>query len=82
MEAEPLYKRALAIREKILDPDHPDVKALRNALEDSENRRQEEDRARKAGKVRNGPAEQKTGRTFWPPTAERSLTLMEGFHNG
>ena len=27
-EAEPLYKRALAIREKALGPDHPDV-ALR-----------------------------------------------------
>ena len=30
-EAEPLYKRALAIREKALGPDHPDVaKALNN----------------------------------------------------
>ena len=27
-EAEPLYKRALAIREKALGPDHPDVATI------------------------------------------------------
>ena len=31
-EAEPLYKRALAIREKALGPDHPDVAASLNNL--------------------------------------------------
>ena len=32
-EAEPLYKRALAIREKALGPDHPDVAGLNNLAE-------------------------------------------------
>ena len=31
-EAEPLYKRALAIREKALGPDHPDVATSLNNL--------------------------------------------------
>ncbi len=31
-EAEPLYKRSLAIREKALGPDHPDVAAMLNDL--------------------------------------------------
>jgi tetratricopeptide (TPR) repeat protein len=32
VEAEPLYKRSLAIREKVLGPDHPDVAASLNNL--------------------------------------------------
>ena len=37
-EAEPLYKRALAIREKALGPDHPDVaRSLNNLAELYEN---------------------------------------------
>ncbi len=31
-EAEPLYKRSLAIREKALGPDHPDVATALNNL--------------------------------------------------
>ena len=31
-EAEPLYERALAIREKALGPDHPDVATSLNNL--------------------------------------------------
>ncbi len=31
-EAEPLHRRALAIREKALGPDHPDVAASLNNL--------------------------------------------------
>ena len=31
-EAEPLYKRSLAIREKALGPDHPDVAQSLNNL--------------------------------------------------
>ena len=33
-DAEPLYKRALAIREKALGPDHPDVAQSLNNLAD------------------------------------------------
>ncbi|WP_292619852.1 MULTISPECIES: tetratricopeptide repeat protein [unclassified Nitrobacter] len=33
-EAEPLYKQALAIREKALPPDHPDVAQSRKNLAD------------------------------------------------
>jgi tetratricopeptide (TPR) repeat protein len=33
-DAEPLYKRALAIREKALGPDHPDVAQSVNNLAD------------------------------------------------
>ena len=33
-DAEPLYKRALAIRERALDPDHPDVAQSLNNLAD------------------------------------------------
>jgi len=51
-EAEPLYKRALAILEKALGPDHPNVVAVRNNLQAVKSQRQKEEGARKAGKVR------------------------------
>ena len=51
-QADPLHKRALAIREKALGPDHPDVATSLNALADIESRRRDEDQARKVGKVR------------------------------
>ena len=31
-EAEPLFERALAIREKVLGPEHPDTKTIRGSL--------------------------------------------------
>ena len=51
-QAEPLYKRALAIREKALRPDHPDVAAvLENyaALLKATNRPAEADKLQQRG---------------------------------
>ncbi len=51
-EAVPLYRRALEIVRKALEPAHPHVKALQYALADVEGKQHAEVEAHKAGKIR------------------------------
>ena len=71
-EAEPLYKRALAIREKALGPDHPDV----GHLAQQPGRALSQARAATPRPSRSTSARSPSARRRWAPTTPMSATAL------
>ncbi len=71
-EAEPLYKRALAIREKALGPDHPDV----GTLAQQPGRAVPEPRAATPRPSRSTSARSRSARRRWAPTTPMSAPSL------